>query len=134
MLEYKKGYTHITGRKLKIIISEGLFISSELSHMIVTLDSTTCNMEGHIKLFGRLSDPSDRLIHLRSRHQQSQISRVSFASGCMASQFAILNSVKRTPMVSRFLPMHLVESRKTGYKPADFTANCLTMPYSMIVT
>jgi len=40
-----------------------LVISSELSYMIVTLDSTTCNMEGHIKLFNRLSDPSDRLIH-----------------------------------------------------------------------
>src|SRR5882724_2700984 len=66
----------------------------------------------------------------RSRHQLNQTSCVSFASGCMASQFAILNSVKRTPMVSRVLPTHLVESRKTGYKPADFTANCLTTPYT----
>src|SRR5882724_3907885 len=38
-------------------------ISSKLSYMIVTLDSTTRNMEGHVKLFDRLSDPSDRLIH-----------------------------------------------------------------------
>src|SRR5882724_2700981 len=74
MLEYKKGYTHITGRKLKIIISEGLVISSELSHMIVTLDSTTCNTEGHVKLFDRLSDPSDRLIHQISHLSKEQTS------------------------------------------------------------
>jgi len=42
---------------------KGLIISSELSHTIVTLDFTTCNMEGHVKFFDRLSDPSDRLIH-----------------------------------------------------------------------
>src|SRR5882724_4663306 len=72
MLEYKKGYTHITGRKLKIIISEGLIISSELSYMIVTLGSTTCNMEGHVKLFNRLSDPSDRLIHRISHPSEEQ--------------------------------------------------------------
>src|SRR5882724_11191730 len=71
-------------------------------------------------------------IHPRSRHQSSQTSHVSFASGCMAFQFAILNSVKRTPTVSRFLLTDLVESRKTGYKPVDFTENCLTMPYTSI--
>src|SRR5882724_4610362 len=67
----------------------------------------------------------------RSRHQLNQTSCVSFVSGCTASQFAILNSVKRTPTVSRVLPMHLVEGRKTGYKLADFTANHLTMPYNV---
>src|SRR5882724_9723492 len=69
-------------------------------------------------------------IHPRSRHQLSQTSCVSFASGCMASQFVILNSVKRIPMVPRVLLTHLVESRKTGYKPANFTASRLTTPYN----
>ena len=36
-------------------------------------------------------------------------------------------------MVSRVLLTHLVESRKTGYKLADFTANGLTMPYSGLI-
>ena len=39
--------------------------------MIVTLDSTTCNTEGHIKLFDRLSDPSYRLI-LRISHPSEE--------------------------------------------------------------
>jgi len=34
-------------------------------------------------------------------------------------------------MVPRIFPTNLVESRKTGYKLVDFTANHLTMPYSM---
>src|SRR5882724_10998466 len=72
-------------------------------------------------------------IHLRSRHWLSQTSCVSFASGCMGSQFAILNFVKRTPMLPRIFPTNLVESRKTGYKPVDFTANHLTMPYNASV-
>ena len=111
-----------------------LIISSELLYTIVTLDSTTCNMEGHIKLFDRLSDPSGRLIHLRSRYRPSQTSHVSFASGCTASQFAILNSVKRTVTLPRIFPTNLVESRDTGYKPVKFTANCLTMPYSILLS
>src|SRR5882724_10995748 len=69
-------------------------------------------------------------IHPRSRHWPSRTSHVSSASGCMASQFAILTSVKRTVMVPRIFPTNLVESRDTGYKPVQFTANCLTMPYS----
>src|SRR5882724_12405586 len=69
-------------------------------------------------------------IHPRSRHWSSQTSHVSFASGCTAAQFAILNSVKRTPMVPRIFPTNLVESRNTGHKPVDFTANCLTTPYT----
>src|SRR5882724_11859921 len=32
-------------------------------------------------------------------------------------------------MVPRIFPTNLVESRKTGYKPVDFTANHLTTPY-----
>src|SRR5882724_598451 len=35
----------------------------------------------------------------------------------MGSQFAILNSVKRTATVPRIFPTTLVESRNTGYKP-----------------
>src|SRR5882724_6627109 len=46
----------------------------------------------------------------------------------MASQFAILTSVKRTPTVSRVLLMHLVKSKKTGYKLADFTATTKLCP------
>src|SRR5882724_1896271 len=68
-------------------------------------------------------------IHPRSRHWLSRTSRVSSASGCTASQLAILNSVKRTVTVPRIFPTNLVESRDTGYKPVEFTANRLTMPY-----
>src|SRR5882724_9290796 len=53
-------------------LKKGLVISSELSHMIVTLDFTICNMEGHIKLFNRLSDASDRLIHQISHPSEEQ--------------------------------------------------------------
>src|SRR5882724_5980570 len=42
------------------------------SHKIVTLDFTTCNMEGHVKLFDRLSGPSDRLIHQISHPSKEQ--------------------------------------------------------------
>src|SRR5882724_929970 len=69
-------------------------------------------------------------IHPRSRHWLSRTSHVSSASGFTASQFAILNSVKITAMVPRIFPTNLVESRNTGYKLVEFTANCLTMPYS----
>src|SRR5882724_7676378 len=72
-------------------------------------------------------------IHLRSRHWPSQTSHVSSASRCTASQSSILNSVKRTVTVPRIFPTNLVESRDTGYKPVEFTANCLTMPYSTII-
>src|SRR5882724_6439855 len=51
----------------------------------------------------------------------------------MASQFAIITSVKRTLLLSKILPMHLVESKKTGYKPADFTANHRITPYTASV-
>ena len=113
-----------------------LVISSELLYTFVILDSATCNTKGHIKLFDRLSDPSGRLMHLeshihpRSRYWLSRTSCVSFASGCMGSQFAILNSVKRTAMVPRIFPTNLVESRNTGYKPVEFTANRPTTPYT----
>ena len=67
-------FSTLESKKATLILLEGnlrtsylkkrwLIISSKLSYTIVTLDSTTCNMEGHIKLFDRLSDPSDRLIH-----------------------------------------------------------------------
>src|SRR5882724_4286802 len=58
----------------KIIISEGLVISSKLSHMNFTLDFTTCNTEGHIKLINRLSNPSDRLNHPISHLSEEQTS------------------------------------------------------------
>ena len=50
-LKSKKAMLILLEGNFKIIISEGLVISSELSHMIFTLDSTTCNTEGHVKLF-----------------------------------------------------------------------------------
>src|SRR5882724_10470954 len=50
----------------------------------------------------------------------------------MASQFAILNSVKRNVPVPRIFPTNLVESRDTGYKPVEFTANRLTTPYNVL--
>jgi len=65
MLESKKAMLILLEGNLRTsyLKKKWLAISSELSYMIVTLDSTTCNMEGHIKLFDRLSDPSGRLIH-----------------------------------------------------------------------
>src|SRR5882724_1849666 len=47
----------------------------------------------------------------RSRHQPNQTSCVSFASGCMAFQFATLTFVKRTLIVSKVLPTYLVKSK-----------------------
>ena len=70
MLEYKKAKLILLEGNLRSFILKGLIISSELSHMIATLDSTTCNMEGHIKLFDRLS--SERLIHRISHPSEEQ--------------------------------------------------------------
>jgi len=89
-------------------------LSSSTESLIPQIDSS---IESHIRL--------------RSIHQLNRTVHVSFVSGCMASQFAILTSVEITLTVSRVLPMHLVESKKTGYKLADFTANHLTMPYNV---
>src|SRR5882724_7108088 len=82
----------------------------------------------------RIDSSIESHIHLRSRHSSSLTSHVSFASGCTASQFAILNSVKRTATVPRIFPTNLVESRNTGYKPVEFTANRLTTPYNVSST
>src|SRR5882724_203895 len=76
-------FSMLKSKKAMLILLEGnlrtsylkkrwLIISSELSYMIVTLDSMTCNMEGHVKLFNRLSDPSDRLIHRISHPSKEQ--------------------------------------------------------------
>src|SRR5882724_9870301 len=62
----------LEGNLRTFYLKKGLIISSELSHMIVTLDSTTCNTEGHIKLFDRLSDPSDTLTHRISHPSEEQ--------------------------------------------------------------
>src|SRR5882724_2437907 len=63
-LESKKAILILLqGKTLKIFISEGLVIFSEGLTQFFTLDSTTCNMEGHVKLIDRLSSPSDQLIH-----------------------------------------------------------------------
>src|SRR5882724_6858873 len=72
MLKSKKSTLILLEGNLRSFILEGLVISSELSHTIVTLDSTTCNMEGHVKLFDRLYDPSDRLIHRISHPSKEQ--------------------------------------------------------------
>jgi len=74
-------------------------------------------MEGHIKLVDRLSDPSGRLIHWITHPSEEQTTAelnllCSFASECMASQFAIHNFVKETPRVSKVLLTYLVKSRK----------------------
>ena len=102
--------------------------------MIVTLDFTTCNMEGHIKLFDRLSDPSDRLRHRISHPSEEQTlaepNLLCFL--CIwVHGFSVCNPqfCKRTVMVPRIFPTNLVESKNTGYKPVEFTANRLTMPY-----
>jgi len=66
MLKSKKKATLILlegNLRTSYLKKKGLIISSKLSHKIVTLDFTTCNMEGHIKLFNIFSDPSDRLVH-----------------------------------------------------------------------
>src|SRR5882724_4869604 len=60
--------------KPRSFISEELIVSSELSHMIFILDSTTCDTKEHVKLVNRLSDPLDRLIHRISHLSEKQIS------------------------------------------------------------
>ena|SRR5882724_8509302 len=106
----------------------------DFSHWILQLEIWKDMLSLSIDFLIPQTDSSIELhIHLRNRHQPNQTSHVSFASECMASQFAILNSVKRTPSMSRVLPMHLVESRKIGYKLANITTNHLTMPYNMSV-
>jgi len=73
MLESKRATLILLEGNLRTFyLKMGLIISSELSHTIVTLDSTTCNREGHVKLFDRLSDPSDRLIHRISHPSEEQ--------------------------------------------------------------
>src|SRR5882724_11471667 len=74
MLESKKVKLILLEGNLRSLSQEGLVISSKLSHTIFTLDSTTCNMEGHVKLVNRLSDPSDRLIHRISHPSKEQTS------------------------------------------------------------
>src|SRR5882724_8328800 len=104
---------------------------TQLSHWISQLATWRDTLSSSIdSLTPRIDSSIEFHIHPRSRHWSSQTSHVSFASGCTASQFAILNSVKRTPMVPRIFPTNLVESKKTGYKPVDFTANHLTTPYN----
>src|SRR5882724_8619779 len=77
-------FSRLKSKKAMLILLEGnlrtsylkkgwLVISSELLYTFVTLDFTTCNTKGHIKLFNRLSDPSDRLIHQISHPSEEQI-------------------------------------------------------------
>ena len=74
-LEFKKAMLIFTGRKiLKITISGSFVTSPELSHTISTLDSMTCNIEGHVKLIDRLSSPSYQLIHCISHLSKEQTS------------------------------------------------------------
>ena len=104
---------------------------TQLSHWISQLATWRDTLSSSIySLTPQIDSFIEFHIHPRSRHLLSQTSCVSFASRCTASQFAILNSVKRTPMVPRIFPTNLVENRKTGYKPVDFTANHLTTPYN----
>src|SRR5882724_12036073 len=74
-LESKKATLILLDGKLRTsyLKKRRLVISSELLNTFVTLDSMTCNMEGHIKLFDRLSDPSGRLIHRISHPSEEQI-------------------------------------------------------------
>ena len=77
-------FSTLESKKAMLILLEGnlrtsylkkgwLVISSKLLYTFVTLDSTTCDTKGHIKLFERLSDPSDRLIHRISHPSKEQI-------------------------------------------------------------
>jgi len=134
-LESKKAMLILLEGNLRPLSQKGssypLSSHTRLSHWIPQLAIWRDTLSSSIDSLTLQIDPSIKShIHLSSRHQLSQASHVSFVSRCTASQFAILNSVKRTPMVSRVLPMHLVESRRTGYKPVNFTANCLTIPYT----
>jgi len=76
-------FSILESKKATLILLEGnlrtsylkkgwLIISSELLYTFVTLDSMTCNMKGHVRLFNRLSDPSDRLIHQISHPSKEQ--------------------------------------------------------------
>src|SRR5882724_8442888 len=77
-------FSTLESKKATLILLEGnlrtsylkkrrLVISSELLYTFVTLDSSTCDMEGHVKLFDRLSDPLGRLIHRISYPSEEQI-------------------------------------------------------------
>src|SRR5882724_8527263 len=77
-------FSMLESKKAMLILLEGnlrtsylkkrrLVISSEPLYTFVTLDSATCNLEGHVKLFNRLSDPSGRLIHQISHPSEEQI-------------------------------------------------------------
>src|SRR5882724_11764564 len=91
---------------------------TQLSHWISQLATWRDMLSSLIdSLTPRIDSSIESHIHPRSRHWLSRTSCVSFASGCMGSQFAILNSVKRTAMVPRIFPTNLVESINTGYKP-----------------
>src|SRR5882724_11954407 len=60
--------------KPRSFILEELIVSSELSHTIFRLDSTTCDTKEHVKLVDRLSNPSERLIHRILHLSEEQIS------------------------------------------------------------
>src|SRR5882724_7314559 len=69
--------------KPRSFILEELVVSSELSHTIFILDSTTCDTKEHVKLVDRLSDPSDSssiesYICPRNRYWANQTLPVSF--------------------------------------------------------
>src|SRR5882724_5684368 len=68
---------------------------TQLSHWISQLATWRDMLSSSIDSLTPWIDSSiESHIHLRSRHWSSQTSCVSSASGCTASQFAILNSVK----------------------------------------
>src|SRR5882724_3718458 len=87
---------------------------TQLSHWISQLATWRDILSSSINSLTPQIDSSIEFhIHLRSRHWSSRTSHVSFVSGCTASQFAILKSVKRTPMVPKIFPTNLVGSRNT---------------------
>src|SRR5882724_13430130 len=88
-------------------LSSHIGLSHWIPQLVIWRDTLSSSIDS---LTLQIDSSIESHIHLRSRHQLSRTSHVSFASGCMASQFAILNFVKRTPTVSRFLPTDLVES------------------------
>src|SRR5882724_10901003 len=64
---------------------------TQLSHWILQLETWRDTLSSLIDPLTARIDPSiESHIHPRSRHWLSQTSHVSFASGCMASQFSIL--------------------------------------------
>src|SRR5882724_8158541 len=101
--------------------------------MISTLDSMACNMEGHIKLIDRLSNPSDQLIHHISHPSEEQTLAELNISCFICIQvhgfLATHTSVKRAPMLSRVLPKYPLRS-KSSIQAGQFTTTCITMPYS----